>query len=78
LRLTKTPDALSSTNLFSLDMGALKAANSTPLSWVDDEQAPYPSGYQPVMAIAQNHVHFLNVPGVPAGSADIFVIHCMC
>jgi len=67
--------ALSSTNLFSLDMGALKAANSTPLSWVDDEQAPYPSGYQPVMAIAQNHVHFLNVPGVPAGSADIFVIH---
>ncbi|KAF8552492.1 hypothetical protein OG21DRAFT_1416053 [Imleria badia] len=67
--------ALSHGSLFSLDMGLLKAANSTPVAWVDVEQAPYPSGYQPVMALAQNHVHFLNVPGVPAGSADIFVIH---
>ncbi|KAF8431536.1 hypothetical protein L210DRAFT_3630967 [Boletus edulis BED1] len=67
--------ALSHGNLFSLDMGSLKAANSTPVAWTDVEQAPYPSSYQPVMALAQNHVHFLNVPGVPAGSADIFVIH---
>ncbi|KIJ63733.1 hypothetical protein HYDPIDRAFT_175811 [Hydnomerulius pinastri MD-312] len=67
--------ALSSGTMFSLDMGLLKAANSTPLSWTSDEQAPYPSGYQPVMALAQNHVHFLDVPGVVAGSADIFVIH---
>lgn len=59
-------------------MGSLKAANSTPVAWVSDEQTPYPSSYQPVMALAQNHVHFLDVPGVPAGSADIFVIHCMC
>ena len=57
-------------------MGLLKAANSTPLQWVDVEQAPYPSGYQPVMALAQNHIFFLNVPGTPAGSADIYVIHC--
>ncbi|KAF9240484.1 hypothetical protein BU15DRAFT_87684 [Melanogaster broomeanus] len=55
--------------------GLLKAANSTPLAWVNDEQAPYPSNYQPVMALAQNHIHFLNVPDVAAGSADIFVIH---
>ncbi|KAH7882828.1 hypothetical protein F5I97DRAFT_1780904, partial [Phlebopus sp. FC_14] len=67
--------ALSHGNLFSLDMGLLKAANNTPLSWTSDEQAPYPSDYQPVMALAQNHIHFLDVPGVPAGSADIFVIH---
>ncbi|KAN0086102.1 hypothetical protein V8E55_007236 [Tylopilus felleus] len=67
--------ALSHGNMFRLDMGLLKAANSTPIAWVDAEQAPYPSGYQPVMALAQNHVHFLDVPGVPAGSADIFVIH---
>ncbi|KIK80205.1 hypothetical protein PAXRUDRAFT_766571 [Paxillus rubicundulus Ve08.2h10] len=67
--------ALSNNNLFSLDMGSLKAANSSPVSWVDNEQTPYPSNYQPVMALAQNHVHFLNVPGVPAGSAEIFVIH---
>src|SRR5579863_9822140 len=57
-------------------MGLLKAANSTPLAWVDVEQAPYPSGYEPVMALAQNHIFFLNVPGVDAGSADIYVIHC--
>ena len=71
-------DALSQGNLFSLDMGLLKAANSTPLAWVNAEQSPYPSSYQPVMALAQNHIHFLDVPGVPAGSADIFVIHCTC
>jgi len=67
--------ALSQGNLFSLDMGLLKAANSTPVAWTSDEQSPYPSSYQPVMALAQNHIHFLNVPGVAAGSADIFVIH---
>lgn len=59
-------------------MGLLKTANSTALSWVNTEAAPYPSGYVPVMALAQNHIHFLDVPGVPAGSADIFVIHCTC
>jgi len=67
--------ALSHGSLFSLDMGLLKSANSTPIAWTSDEQTPYPSGYQPVMALAQNHIHFLDVPGVAAGSADIFVIH---
>jgi hypothetical protein len=67
--------ALSHGELFRLDMGLLKAANSTALQWVDVEQAPYPSGYQPVMALAQNHIFFLNVAGTPAGSADIYVIH---
>ncbi|KAG1744213.1 hypothetical protein EDB19DRAFT_2037959 [Suillus lakei] len=67
--------ALSQGNLFSLDMGLLKAANNTPLNWINDEQVPYPSDYVPVMALAQNHIHFLDVPNVPAGSADIFVIH---
>ncbi|EGN92587.1 hypothetical protein SERLA73DRAFT_190953 [Serpula lacrymans var. lacrymans S7.3] len=67
--------ALSGGNLFSLDMGLLKAANSTPLAWTNDKAAPYPADYEPVMALAENHVHFLDVPGVAAGSADIFVIH---
>ncbi|KAI9458858.1 hypothetical protein BJY52DRAFT_1119232 [Lactarius psammicola] len=67
--------ALSHGELFHLDMALLKAANSTPLQWVDVEKAPYADGYQPVMALAQNHVFFLNVPGTPAGSADIYVIH---
>lgn len=62
--------------LYHLDMGLLKAANSTPLAWVDVEQAPYSTSYEPVMALAQNHIFFLNVPDVIAGSADIYVIHC--
>ncbi len=57
-------------------MGLLKAANASALQWVGVGQAPYPSGYEPVMALAQNHIFFLNVPNVPAGSADIYVIHC--
>lgn len=57
-------------------MGLLKAANSTPVEWVDVEKAPYSSDYAPVMALAQNHVFFLDVAGVPAGSAAIYVIHC--
>jgi len=67
--------ALSHGELFRLDMGLLKVANSTSLAWVDVQKAPYASSYEPVMAIAQNHVFFLNVPGLAAGSADIFVIH---
>jgi len=57
-------------------MGALNAAQSSALSWVDVGKAPYPAGYDPVMALAQNHIYFLDIPGVPAGSAMIFVIHC--
>jgi len=37
--------------------------------------APYSLSYVPVMALAQNHIHFLDVPGTTSGSADIFVIH---
>jgi len=33
-------------------------------------------GYQPVMALAQNHIHFMGVNGVDPGNAKIFVIHC--
>ncbi|KAG6841004.1 hypothetical protein C0991_002784 [Blastosporella zonata] len=67
--------ALSDTDLFSLDMGLLKAANSTPLAWNDVQSSGFPASYQPVMALAQNHIHFLDVPGNAAGSAQIFVIH---
>jgi hypothetical protein len=68
--------ALSKGELFSLDMGLLKAANSSSLSWVDVQKPSFDTdNYNPVMALAQNHIHFLNVPGVPAGSAIIFVIH---
>lgn len=67
--------ALSHSEVFFLDMGDLKAANASALSWVDAKAAPYDPSYQPVMALAQNHIHFLNVPGAPTGDAEIFVIH---
>jgi hypothetical protein len=74
---TTFADALSNGELFFLDMGSLTTANSSALSWVDVQKASFTTaGYEPVMALAQNHIHFLDVPGVPAGSADIFVIHC--
>lgn len=33
-------------------------------------------GYDPVMALAQNHIHFLNSEDGGPGNANIFVIHC--
>ncbi|KAF7972809.1 hypothetical protein HWV62_16998 [Athelia sp. TMB] len=73
--LTQIPDALSSGEMYFLDMGDLITANSTAISWTDVGPSPYGASYDPVMAIANNHIHFLDVPSVPAGSADIFVIH---
>jgi hypothetical protein len=69
-------DALSHGELYFLDMKTYNAATSTPLPWVDVQSAPFNATYSPVMALAQNHIHFLNVPGNPIGSASIFVIHC--
>ncbi|PCH45066.1 hypothetical protein WOLCODRAFT_165582 [Wolfiporia cocos MD-104 SS10] len=68
--------ALSKDTLYYLNMGEMTTANSSAIAWVDVEQSPYPSSYtNPVMALAQNHVHFLDIPGVSAGDAKIFVIH---
>lgn len=67
--------ALSHGSLYDLDMGSLKSANSTPLAWNDVQTAPYPSDYVPVMALAQNHIHFLDVGTDGPGMARIFVIH---
>ncbi|KAG6917774.1 hypothetical protein DXG01_001179 [Tephrocybe rancida] len=67
--------ALSKGEIFSLDMGSLKAANSSPVAWNDVQASGFGADYQPVMALAQNHIHFINVPDVAAGSAKIFVIH---
>ncbi|KAH9924165.1 uncharacterized protein B0H18DRAFT_437599 [Fomitopsis serialis] len=68
--------AISGTDLFFLNMGSETKANSSALSWTDVETDPFPSSYtKPVMALAQNHIHFLDVPNVSAGDAKIFVIH---
>jgi hypothetical protein len=68
--------ALSGGALYSLDMGNLKAGNPTAIFWNDVQEPEFAAaGYQPVMALAQNHIHFLNVPNLPPGQAKIFVIH---
>ncbi|TEB19524.1 hypothetical protein FA13DRAFT_347585 [Coprinellus micaceus] len=75
--------------LMSLDMGLLKAANATALTWNEVQKPVWNSnpesegsgsgleGYEfPTMALAQNHVHFVGgVPGLKEGEAKIFVIH---
>ena len=72
----RTTDAVSNNELFNLDMQLMKTANSTALVWNDVEKVPFSAGADSVMALAQNHIHFFDVPNVPAGSASIFVIHC--
>jgi hypothetical protein len=82
--------AYSKAELYSLDMGSLKAAQASPIPWVDVEQPDLSAhttnqavqvpgantaGYQPVMALARNHIHFLGVPGFNKGTVKIFVIH---
>ena len=77
LRFRVFPDALSGGELFFLDMGSETSANSTALIWVDVGKPSFDTtNYQPVMALAQNHIHFLDVTGLQSGQADILVIHC--
>jgi len=67
--------ALSQGSMFDLDMGTMKVANSTPIAWNLVQKPNFPANYDPVMALAQNHIHFLDVGGDGAGQAHIFVIH---
>ncbi|KZT34087.1 hypothetical protein SISSUDRAFT_992301 [Sistotremastrum suecicum HHB10207 ss-3] len=69
--------ALSHGALYNLDFSALKTtATSSSIPWLAVSNPPFTTdGYDPVMALAQNHIHFLNVPGAQPGTADIFVIH---
>ena len=57
-------------------MGSLATAESSAKDWIEVSSLGFtnvPANYEPTIAIAQNHVHFM---GIEAGSADIFVIHC--
>ncbi|KAL0958285.1 hypothetical protein HGRIS_000434 [Hohenbuehelia grisea] len=68
--------SISKGELWSLDMGDQKSAKSSSIAWADQKPVAFPTdGWNPVGALANNHVHYLNVPGVAAGSAQIFVIH---
>ncbi|KAI5834047.1 hypothetical protein K523DRAFT_263973 [Schizophyllum commune Tattone D] len=66
--------AVSHNELFSLDMGDQTAAKDG-AAWNDVQSAGFDDSYKPVMALAQNHIHFLDVPDVDEGNAKIFVIH---
>ena len=57
-------------------MSSLKAAQEEPLAWNLVQDLSFPSNYNPVMALAQNHIHFLDVGSDGPGEARIFVIHC--
>lgn len=63
--------------LYQADFGQLADAQSTAIDWQSVNDPSFStSGYsKPVMALAQNHIHFLDVPGTSAGQAYIFVIH---
>ncbi|KIM85843.1 hypothetical protein PILCRDRAFT_347501 [Piloderma croceum F 1598] len=66
---------LAAGEMWFLNLQSLKAAQSEPIAWTDVGPAPYGPNYNPVMALADNHIYFIDVPNVPAGSMDIFVIH---
>jgi hypothetical protein len=62
--------------LYKLDMATLNASDSSTRSWESVATPPFMDTInytQPVLALAQNHIHFLNI-GQPS-QADIFVIH---
>jgi len=76
--LTIVPvDGMLGGNLHKLNMKTLKAAEDSTLTW---ELVGTPNfnttDYRPIMAVAQNRIHFLNVPGNSAGQANIFDIPC--
>lgn len=54
----------------------MKVATSGSIGWNPVQDLGFPSSYNPVMALAQNHIHFLDVNGDAPGTAHIFVIHC--
>ena len=72
--------------MYSLDMALKANGSSEAVPWnlvqkpdltATDEgvQGAPLDGYQPTMALAQNHVHFMGVPGFKAGDVKVFVIH---
>ncbi|KAK1229237.1 hypothetical protein PQX77_007712 [Marasmius sp. AFHP31] len=64
---------LAQQKMWSLDMASKTAAADT-VTWESVRNPEFKTdGYQPVMGLAQNHIHFLNTAG--AGKANIFVIH---
>lgn len=69
-------DGLSGDQLYTLGMSNLTKALQTPLSWTTVETPIFSYDSQlPIMATADSHVFFLDVPGNSAGEADIYDVH---
>lgn len=69
--------AMSKGNLYSLNMIELAAAQPDAIEWQDAGKPSFSTdGYEPVMGLAQNHIHFIGAPALEDGNADIYVIHC--
>lgn len=73
--------AMSGKKMLSLDMALLKAASGEQIPWNEVGEPTLSAeasseGYVPTMALGQNHIHFLGVPGLNEGDAKVFVIHC--
>ncbi|CAE6416541.1 hypothetical protein ACGC1H_002251 [Rhizoctonia solani] len=67
--------AMSKGNLYSVEMLERKAATPEAVAWgVSNPPNFDASNYKPVMALAQNHIHFLDTDA-GEGNARIFVIH---
>lgn len=70
-------DALSNGTMSSLDMGTQTQATGTPAQWQTVGSPSFDTtNYNPTMALAQNHIHFIGVPNAQPGTMYIFVIHC--
>ncbi|KAH6911446.1 hypothetical protein BKA70DRAFT_856615 [Coprinopsis sp. MPI-PUGE-AT-0042] len=72
--------AMTGTKMLSLDMALLKAASGEEIPWNEVGEPSLSAeasseGYVPTMALGQNHIHFLGVPGLGEGDAKVFVIH---
>ncbi|KAF8501848.1 hypothetical protein JB92DRAFT_2741190 [Gautieria morchelliformis] len=68
--------ALASGTMSSLDLGTQTQATGSSLSWNNIGNPSFTTtNYNPTMALAQNHIHFVGVPNSQPGTADIFVIH---
>jgi len=67
--------ALSKGAMYSLNMDEMKVAKPEALEWNLVQQFDFPENYNPVMALAQNHIHFLDVGSDGPGNARIYVIH---
>lgn len=74
--------SLSAGQMYAVNMTAVtEAPNGEPSPGEDKEwklvgQSPFEGYDRPTMALAQNHIHFIGVPGLQDGDADVFVIHC--